>query len=449
MRYRLLGIIVGVLGVSVMTFSQGKLSPKFESNTARAAPKFVEKYSLLVEDTDAFVSEYPNVPVLARHRRSNTIIISATNISLADLIASSHVLFIDFHREPREEAFLEKPNFILNRVRITQNLRPELKGENAHVSVKERSIDAADLDVTGRVQEIGLELDEESPHATEMATIIGGAGNSDQTNYGVAPNATLSSSGFDNLLPDDESVFETNGIYIQNHSYGVGIENYYGSEALAYDASVYTHPQNLHVFSAGNFGTESPDTGSYADLNAANLTGTFKQSKNVLVINAYDSALNVNDLNSMGPAYDGRIKPELAAYGYGGTSDAAALTSGAAALFYELYEHLYDSVPSADLLKAALIAGADDLGAEGPDFKTGYGAVNLKKALTLLDSAWFSRVNILQKEEHTINLPAFGQTGSLRLAVVWHGPAASINAPKALVNDIDAVLTADGEEYLP
>ncbi|MEP0365335.1 MAG: S8 family peptidase [Cyclobacteriaceae bacterium] len=449
MRYRLLGIMVGLLGVSVMTFSQSKLSPKFESNTARATHKLVEKYYLLVEDIDSFVSEFPNVPVLARHKESNAIIISATDISLVELTASNRVLFIDFHRDVLEEAFLEKPNFILNRVRTTQNLRPDLKGENIHVSVKERSIDAADLDVTGRVREVGLGLDEESPHATEMATIIGGAGNSDQSNYGVAPNATLSSSGFDNLLPDDESVFETHSIYIQNHSYGVGIENYYGSEALAYDASVYANPQNLHVFSAGNLGAESPETGDYAGLNVANISGTFKQAKNVLVINAYDSALNVNDLNSMGPAYDGRIKPELAAYGYGGTSDAAALISGAAALFYEHYAHLYDSVPSADLIKAALIAGADDVGTEGINFKTGYGSVNLKKTLTLLDSAWFTRVNILQNEEYTLNLPAFGKAGSLRLAVVWHGPAASINATKALVNDIDAVLTADGENYLP
>ena len=83
-------------------------------------------------------------------------------------------------------------------------------------------------------------------------------------------------------------------------------------------------PTLLHVFLAGNQGTAKPSAGMYRDLGFANLTGNFKQAKNVLIVSAVDSTMTVNSLNSRGPAYDGRVKPELVAHGQGGTSEAAA-----------------------------------------------------------------------------------------------------------------------------
>ena len=81
----------------------------------------------------------------------------------------------------------------------------------------------------------------------------------------------------------------------------------------------------------------------------ANITGNFKQAKNVLIVNAVDTTLSINSFNSRGPAFDGRLKPELTAYGSGGTSDAAALVSGISALIHEKYQSINQKIPDASL----------------------------------------------------------------------------------------------------
>ncbi|QKG51544.1 S8 family serine peptidase [Hymenobacter sp. BRD67] len=125
---------------------------------------------------------------------------------------------------------------------------------------------------------------------------------------------------------------------VQNHSYGTGIENYYGLEALGYDQQTRQLPTLLHVFSSGNSGTDASADGLYKGLVAvANLTGQFKMSKNSLAVGATDALGQVAALSSRGPAYDGRIKPELVAYGDAGSSDASALGSGAALLVQQAY----------------------------------------------------------------------------------------------------------------
>jgi hypothetical protein len=62
-------------------------------------------------------------------------------------------------------------------------------------------------------------------HATSMASICGGGGNSDPSALGVAFAVALTSSDYIILLPDPDSIFTLNGISVQNHSYGTGIEN--------------------------------------------------------------------------------------------------------------------------------------------------------------------------------------------------------------------------------
>ena len=125
---------------------------------------------------------------------------------------------------------------------------------------------------------------------------------------------------------------------MQNHSYGTGLENYYGLEAQAYDAQARQYPTLLHVFSSGNSGNQASPTGTYQGLpNVANLTGQFKMSKNTLSVGATDGLGEVAPRSSRGPAHDGRGKPELVAFGADGSSDAAALVSGISLLVQHAY----------------------------------------------------------------------------------------------------------------
>lgn len=362
---------------------------------------------------------------------------------------SASIKYIDLHRRPSEESALDDPNFAYNNIRKAQNEYPNILGAGFAVSVKERRFDNEDIDLSGKYLDLGSANEDQSQHATDMATIIAGMGNTTSFNKGVAPGLAISSSDFNNLLPDNSISLLQNQIYTQNHSYGLGIENYYGIEAAAYDQEVYNHPKIMHVFSAGNAGRVLPSDGTYSDLPFANLTGTFKQAKNILTVSAVDTSLVVSDLNSRGPAYDGRLKPELTAYGGRGTSDAAAIVSGISTLVQNSFSNTYDSIPDASTVKAILIATADDIGVKRPDYYTGYGSVNASKALACVKKGQIMTRRLFPNQTASLDLNVPQEVQSVQIAISWTDPPATEGTSKALINDIDTKLINDTQEWLP
>jgi len=262
---------------------------------------------------------------------------------------------------------------------------PQSTGQGISISLKEENFDTTDIDLRKRFFVTSFTSKKNSTnHATIMASMMAGSGNSSSTGKGIAHKALLTSTSFENLLPEPNSFYTTNRISVQNHSYGVGIENEYGIDGAAYDASTWQLPQLLHVFSAGNAGNNAAASGIYKNLAGwANLTGSFKMSKNSLSVEAIDSFNRPEVLGSNGPAYDGRLKPELAAFGEDGTSGAAALVSGTAALLQQQLLQQTGQLPPASLVKALLINGSDDTGPEGPDFMTGYGLLNIYQTFNI------------------------------------------------------------------
>jgi Subtilase family len=381
--------------------------------------------------------------MLARHPQSNTIKIRlADDKRLEEIMNLPSVLFIDTPKDlPREEADISNNDLSVNRVNTVQQKYPVLNGEGFIVSVKERSFDETDIDLKGRIVSSPLKDKDITLHANQMATIIAGGGNIAPTSKGVAWASQVSSSSFANLLPDDVQLLT--GISIQNHSYGTAIDNQYGAEARAYDVDTNANPTMLHIFSAGNSGTFTSLSGAYKGIAGyANLTGNFKMAKNIICVGATDRDGIVDERNSRGPAYDGRVKPELVAYGQEGTSDAAAMVSGISVLVQQAYKQNYSTLPSSSLVKAALIAGADDVGVQGIDFATGYGAVNANKTISLIKSNYFAELAIGTSETKAIDLPIPAGIKKLKIVLTWNDPAANAGDAKALVNDLDLTLTA-------
>ncbi len=419
-------------------YAQSNLSPALQANKSQIeAGKSI--LSISVTSTALFRKEYEGkISILKDHHPHASFEITLLQIeTLNELIKDPNIIFIDCHRAPKSEADFEFSNTAFNRITKVQQKLPDLLGMNYKVSVKELSFDTNHPDLINRSFTTSVTPSAVAQHATNMAILIGGGGNSSYRTKGVAPKALLTSSDFSNLFPDAVTLFTSNSIAIQNHSYGVDIENYYGSEAVAYDQQVSQNSKLLHVFSAGNNGKSKPTSGTYQNLGFANITGNFKQAKNVLVINAVDSTLALNDLNSRGPAYDGRIKPELTAFGQGGTSDAAALVSGISILLHEKYNLMNAKLPNAALVKAILIASADDLGTPGPDFLYGYGNVNAFNAIQVVTNNQFSSQIVSSNSESTLTINVPPSTAELRVAIVWTDVPATINATTALVNDID------------
>lgn len=286
-----------------------------------------------------------------------------------------------------------------------------------------------------------------------MATFIGGGGNSFITGKGIAWGSNLASSDFAVLLPDADSVYNNHNITIQNHSYGVGVENFYGSDAADYDASMLSNPSLLHIFSSGNSGDITPADGKYAGIPGfSNLTGSFKMAKNIITVGSLDSFYNVPLLSSKGPAYDGRIKPDLVAYGNDGSSGAAAITSGTALAVQSAFAQQHNSkLPDNALVKAILINSADDILTPGPDYTSGYGSVNTYKAVHDILSGNYFHDSVMQGQIKDFAISVPQNSKNIKITLVWTDEPALPNSFTALVNDLDLTLERNSNQntWLP
>ncbi|MGS2739542.1 S8 family peptidase [Sinomicrobium sp. M5D2P17] len=350
---------------------------------------------------------------------------------------------------PVRESTIPDLNLSVNRVSLLQEKVPELRGKGMILSVKDDLYDIDDIDLSGKHIASGNEPENISDHATDMATIATGLGNTSVNGKGVAPESRLSSSDFRSLYPDTD--LQNQDVTTQNHSYGTQIENFYGSLAEAYDAYLYDNPIQVHLFSSGNSGSETSSDGVYSGIPGfANITGNFKMAKNIITVGALDTRLSVPGFSSKGPAYDGRIKPDLAAFSSIGTSNANALVSGIVLLLQQHYrkEH-QDSLPPSSLIKAVLINGADDIGAPGPDFQSGYGNVNAHESWKILENRQFISGAVSDSQSREYSLPVPEGNGSLKVTLSWTDLPAEPNSNIALVNDLDLTVIQGSKTVNP
>lgn len=370
-------------------------------------------------------------------------ILSNPELTFADLSESS----------ARGEQVLNDMDLTANEVNLAHRQFPAIAGKGLTGAVREDRYDTADIDFRGRVLNTPLSSTLLSSHATMMATIIGGGGNSYYSGEGVAYRCTLASFNFNSLLPDADTVYRQYAISVQNHSYGSNIENYYGAEATAHDISARNNPSLLHVFSAGNSGDQSATSGQYAGISGmANLTGNYKMAKNILTVGSIDSFGVVSPLSSKGPAFDGRVKPELVAFGQDGSSGAAAIVSGISLLLQQAYQEQHGGqLPPSDLVKAVLLNSAEDVGPPGIDYSSGYGSVNAYRALNVLTAKQYFTGTLQEGETQSYPLTIPANVRTLTITLVWNDAAAMPNAYTALVNDLDLELQqpATGTTWLP
>ncbi|WP_413574854.1 S8 family serine peptidase [Bdellovibrio sp. HCB290] len=189
--------------------------------------------------------------------------------------------------------------------------------------------------------------------------------------------------------------------------------------------------------------------------------------------------------SSRGPTLDGRVKPEIVAPGTnilsnrshikdasplwgaynddyawsGGTSMATPLTAGAVAVARQMLTEKWGvQNPSAAVMKAMIMHSADDMypgqfgevgAARGQELLTrrpnsdeGYGRVNMDNMVQMMKNTFVvddrDGLATNQQEAYAFKLSA---PGKLYANLVWTDAAGSANAAKALVNDLDLVLT--------
>lgn len=350
------------------------------------------------------------------------------------------------------------------------------------------------------------ELKKIREHGTHVAGIIGGSGSmsktavSCSTSYcgpyqyrGVAPKVKFYSG--------PQNFYNQRG-HVANHSHflledsvfkeGRGLSMYlfyYGDMNRELDNNIFF---NWKAFSEnGDNITKTVVTsmGNYGTDNARNAKGYFsvtKQSKNAIVVGSYNSSdSSLSGVSSLGPTWDGRIKPDIMAPGVGvwsayphykiwekkhhyyldkgGTSMATAFVSGVAALMYQKFQKtvglpldvysMRNSTIKALLIHTAIdmqknycnphdslnpdivVADSGELRctpyAPGPDFATGWGRMDAGAALSLIDGYDAGRGTFDKFREFyiyngvqkrwTINVPASKK--HLRVSLVWDDAA--------------------------
>lgn len=339
-------------------------------------------------------------------------------------------------------------------------------------------------------------------HPTSVASIIISKGLFNNETYdvtGIAPKlAKVYSYNWDN---DTNEIFEqlqTNNntdFIISNHSYGIPIRNDEGELSLeeefiggyiawssVIDQITYTYPNYLHIVAAGNDGNELYPNQAVELLDQ--LTGT-TTSKNVLSVGSFSMDNNSENFtatgfSSAGPTNDFRIKPEICAAGQAvgvahwdeenpeatdkyvatnGTSFAAPGAAAAVALLQQLYKQTHNVFMRGATAKALLSHTADDitqwdtLDITGPDVKTGYGAINLEKAVALIqkdanESNTILEFKLNENDTKTLYFQVQEQ-GTLSATLSWYDPHAEENATNTLVNDLDLRIIQNTTTYFP
>ena len=340
-------------------------------------------------------------------------------------------------------------------------------GSGVSVLVRDDGQLGPHIDFAGRLTNVTNQPPDAGTHGDGVAGILTGAGNLDPNKKGMAAGARLFAVDYSSDFQDQTlDLFLDENVTITNSSYSNGCNSGYTMTSRTTDEQLYEHPTLMHVFSAGNANGDDCGADNYGAGNQwGNITGGHKQGKNSIAAANLNSTAGLDNTSSRGPAYDGRLKPDIAANGtnqestapsntyqvFGGTSGAAPGISGCLAQLTHAFKSLHNETePSAALLKTLLLNSANDLGNAGPDFKFGWGHVNAGRALNLIEQNQWSEGAVDNGATYTQTLLIPDGVRQAKIMLYWPETPASEFAPKALINDLDiSVAGANAPVYLP
>lgn len=353
-----------------------------------------------------------------------------------------------------------------------------LTGAGVKVAVREIGKPTVHEDLIGQLESIestGETLASEIRHASAVSGVVVAKGVKAPAAKGVAPGAKVLNYALndDPFGPSDIIDAAKRGARISNHSYGPAQLTVFGDyDPLSADTDTAIRQNDLIGFFAGN-----EETG-----------GLFKHidfycgAKNTICVTMNNSTAHAGDDNPAvtpkesvsafaehGPMNDGRIKPDLTAFGDGitliqglgetyssvGTSFSCPGVAGMTALLFEHFTKVAGRTPSGVLAKAILLNSATDVGLAGPDAKNGFGIANIEAAVNLVSARQTAQITPLAEgvaktgsnTAFTLNV---NNAAQLRVTLCWMDAPGNPAAAKALVNDLDLELVSpSGTTFFP
>ncbi|MGQ8335576.1 S8 family serine peptidase [Sunxiuqinia sp. A32] len=389
---------------------------------------------------------------------------------------------------------------------------PALNGEGVNINIWDGgSIRTTHKELQGedgaRVVMRDLELPV-SDHSTHIAGTMIATGVKEEAR-GMASKALIKAWDLNDDLAEMAGA-AADGIVLSNHSYGPFCGWYYNSNTESwywygdpeisenedYEFGFYNNvsagldriaelaPNYLIVKSAGNDRDDGP-TSSFEHYvwddswilvdqerepdggdDGYDCLTSMSVAKNILTVGAVDDGRSMTPFSAFGPTDDGRIKPDVVANGYNvysstsstdnsydtysGTSMSTASATGAISLLNQLQNVLQPGIKlRSSTLKGLLIHTASDLGNSGPDYRFGWGVLNVKKAADLMYANSNNQgKNIIetvlsQGEEIIIPVSTSSSYPFLKVTLSWTDPPGQPSLPSLnsrdtkLVNDLD------------
>lgn len=351
-------------------------------------------------------------------------------------------------------------------------------------------------------------------HGTHVASIAGGNGFNSSNNsfpsFDLRGHAPLSQLGdYPNFYGTAQNYYDAivgDDTDLTNHSYVQTFNSTYDIAAANIDAIIRGDgkddkgnqiPARPQIWAAGNNGVSA----QYGNLEG--FYAAFTSAKNSISVGSIDTDNGrISDFSSMGPTFDGRIKPDLMApgcvnsipipsasiqaarcgsqqyTGNCGTSMSAPVVSGVIALMMDAYQQSFGSQASnltPSTYKAILINSATDLIKpnsyqsdedfdnpdieaplrffEGPDYSTGYGLINSEKAVGVIKNTSRWRQGTYTNRTQSYTLDVLEGSEDVQITLAWDdepGDASLGILESQLVNDLDITITdPDGNVYYP